>query len=188
MHPGPKASREDPEGGVAKEGDLKRMLVFLSKEFPSFDVLAEIANAPPTVELGPINAATVTAEAEHPQTDEEDMGMSYEELGHFGRLRKMSRCGPVGMFRKLLVTWSHLAPGEVAAKVKRFFYYYSVNRHKMPTITPSYHAEAYSHDDIASICGNFYITRDGRDNFHGSTKSWLSNRTLTIKRITMTNE
>jgi len=136
----------NPIGAISK-GDLKRMLVFLSKEYPGFDVLAEIANAPPTAELRPIDAATVTAEAGHSQTDEEDMGMSYEELGHFGRLRKMSRCGPVGMFRKLLVTWSHLAPGEVAAKVKRFFYYYSVNRHKMTTITPAYHAEAYSPDD-----------------------------------------
>jgi NAD+ synthase (glutamine-hydrolysing) len=46
-----------------------------------------------------------------------------------------------------VVTWSHLAPSEVAAKVKRFFYYYSLNRHKMTTITPAYHAEAYSPDD-----------------------------------------
>ena len=26
-------------------------------------------------------------------------------------------------------------------KVKRFFFYYSINRHKMTTLTPSYHAE-----------------------------------------------
>ena len=51
------------------------------------------------------------------------------------------------MFRKLLVTWNHLSPSEVASKVKRFFYYYSLNRHKMTTITPAYHAEAYSPDD-----------------------------------------
>ncbi len=51
------------------------------------------------------------------------------------------------MFRKLLVTWSHLSPIDVASKVKRFFYYYSLNRHKMTTITPAYHAEAYSPDD-----------------------------------------
>lgn len=31
--------------------------------------------------------------------------------------------------------------------MKRFFYYYAVNRHKMCTITPSYHAEGYSPDD-----------------------------------------
>lgn len=40
-----------------------------------------------------------------------------------------------------------MTPSEVAVKVKRFFYYYSANRHKMCTITPSYHAEAYSPDD-----------------------------------------
>ena len=136
----------NPIGSISK-GDLKRMLVFLSKEYPGFDVLAEIANAPPTAELRPIDQTTATPEAGHSQTDEEDMGMSYEELGYFGRLRKISRCGPVSMFKKLLTTWNHLAPSEVAEKVKRFFYYYSVNRHKMTTITPSYHAEAYSPDD-----------------------------------------
>jgi NAD+ synthase (glutamine-hydrolysing) len=50
-------------------------------------------------------------------------------------------------FRKLCVIWSHLSAKKVAEKVKRFFCYYSVNRHKMCTITPAYHAEAYSPDD-----------------------------------------
>ena len=35
----------------------------------------------------------------------------------------------------------------VADKVKFLFKQYSVNRHKMTTITPSYHAESYSPDD-----------------------------------------
>ncbi len=39
------------------------------------------------------------------QMDEVDMGMTYEELGIYGRLRKISRCGPVSMFRRLLVEW-----------------------------------------------------------------------------------
>jgi NAD+ synthase (glutamine-hydrolysing) len=76
------------------------------------------------------------------------MGMTYEELSVFGRLRKVSRCGPFSMFEKLLHEWKgHLTPTEIATKVKRFFYFYSVNRHKMTTLTPSYHAEAYSPDD-----------------------------------------
>lgn len=41
------------------------------------------------------------------------------------------------------LTWSD----QVADKVKRFFVEYARNRHKMTTITPSYHAEAYSPDD-----------------------------------------
>jgi len=45
------------------------------------------------------------------------------------------------------VTWNHLTPKEVADKVKRFFFFYSINRHKMCTITPAYHAEGYSPDD-----------------------------------------
>lgn len=36
-------------------------------------------------------------EGEHSQVDEEDMGMSYQELGIYGRLRKIERCvGGVG--------------------------------------------------------------------------------------------
>lgn len=33
------------------------------------------------------------------------MGMTYEELGIYGRLRKIGRCGPVSMFRRLLIEW-----------------------------------------------------------------------------------
>lgn len=73
--------------------------------------------------------------------------MTYAELSHFGRLRKIGLCGPVSMFHKLVHEWDHLTPTQVAEKVKRFFYYYSINRHKMTVITPSYHAEAYSPED-----------------------------------------
>lgn len=64
------------------------------------------------------------------------------------------------MFEKLLHEWQHLPPKTIADKVKRFFFYYSyptlsvsnsyycsINRHKMTTLTPSYHAESYSPDD-----------------------------------------
>ncbi len=54
---------------------------------------------------------------DYSQTDEEDMGMSYTELGIFGVLRKIHRCGPVSMFLKLVQTWSNLAPIVVAEKV-----------------------------------------------------------------------
>lgn len=60
------------------------------------------------------------------------------------------------MFENLLVKWStklnsktgkNLTPAEIAEKVKTFFKYYSMNRHKMTTVTPSYHAEEYGIDD-----------------------------------------
>ena len=75
------------------------------------------------------------------------MGMSYDELDEFGKLRKIGRSGPLSMFERLLYNWPHLPHREVADKVKRFFYFYSVNRHKLTVLTPSYHAEAYGTDD-----------------------------------------
>uniref|UniRef100_A0A7N8YM20 Glutamine-dependent NAD(+) synthetase n=1 Tax=Mastacembelus armatus TaxID=205130 RepID=A0A7N8YM20_9TELE len=77
-----------------------------------------------------------------------DMGMTYSELSAIGRLRKISKCGPFSMFCKLIHLWKDvLSPMEVAQKVKHFFRMYSMNRHKMTTVTPSYHAESYSPDD-----------------------------------------
>ena len=52
-----------------------------------------------------------------------------------------SRCGVAFLLP------SALTHAQVAAKVKFFFRMYSVNRHKMTTMTPSYHAEAYGVDD-----------------------------------------
>jgi len=76
------------------------------------------------------------------------MGMTYEELSVFGRLRKVEKCGPYGMFTKLVQEWgSRLSPLQIAVKVKHFFFEYARNRHKMTTLTPAYHAESYSPDD-----------------------------------------
>jgi len=102
--------------------------------------------------------------------------MSYAELGWFGFLRKVARCGPVTMFNRLVYEWDDVEPSKVAEKVrclvlvpssgdplvcshalgvactnalqvKKFFFYYGINRHKATTLTPSYHAEGYSPDD-----------------------------------------
>jgi hypothetical protein len=48
------------------------------------------------------------------------MGMSYEELGLYGRLRKITRCGPVAMFRAACQLWrGDHSPAQVADKVRR---------------------------------------------------------------------
>ncbi|GAB4834610.1 hypothetical protein Ancab_032873 [Ancistrocladus abbreviatus] len=50
--------------------------------------------------------------------------------------------------QNLCFKWgSILTPSEIAEKVKQFFKYYSINRHKMTVLTPSYHAESYSPED-----------------------------------------
>lgn len=42
------------------------------------------------------------------------MGMTYDELSVFGRLRKVEKCGPYSMFTKLVHEWgSFLSPIQV---------------------------------------------------------------------------
>ena len=128
----------NPIGGISKR-DLQNFLRWAANHL-GYPALIDVVNAPPTAELEPITE-------NYHQKDEIDMGMTYDELSKFGILRKVHRCGPVRMFEKLVYEWGHLSPTIVAEKVKRFFFYYSVNRHKMTTMTPSYHAELYSPED-----------------------------------------
>ncbi|XP_032345995.1 glutamine-dependent NAD(+) synthetase isoform X3 [Camelus ferus] len=130
----------NPIGGISKT-DLKDFVQFCMESF-QLPALQSILVAPPTAELEPLASGQVS------QTDEEDMGMTYAELSVYGRLRKLAKTGPYGMFCKLLVMWRDVCtPRQVADKVKRFFSKYSINRHKMTTLTPAYHAESYSPDD-----------------------------------------
>ncbi|KAF5938515.1 hypothetical protein HYC85_022774 [Camellia sinensis] len=129
----------NPIGSISKQ-DLRRFLRWAATHL-GYASLAEIEAAPPTAELEPIRS-------NYSQLDEVDMGMTYEELSVYGRLRKIFRCGPVSMFQNLCYKWgAKLTPSEVADKVKHFFKYYSINRHKMTVLTPSYHAESYSPED-----------------------------------------
>ena len=128
----------NPIGGISKI-DLRAFLAWGAENL-GYPTLREIGGAPPTAELRP-----ETAGAE--QTDEADMGMTYEELGLFGRLRKLGRCGPVSMFERLVRLWADLEPAEVAEKVKHFFRHYAINRHKATVLPPAYHAEDYSPED-----------------------------------------
>ncbi|KAK6465130.1 glutamine-dependent NAD(+) synthetase [Scheffersomyces coipomensis] len=132
----------NPIGGISKT-DLKRFIAWAEINF-ELPILHEFITATPTAELEPITENYV-------QSDEVDMGMSYDELSRFGRLRKVEKCGPLAMFIKLYHEWSqpplNLTAEQVAEKVKRFWFFYAINRHKMTTMTPAYHAEQYSPDD-----------------------------------------
>ncbi|KAG8830868.1 glutamine-dependent NAD(+) synthetase [Serendipita sp. 400] len=129
----------NPIGGISKT-DLKKFIAYAQTQF-ELPILEKFLTATPTAELEPITETYV-------QADEADMGMTYDELSIFGRLRKVEKCGPYSMFSKLVNEWgSMLSPLQIASKVKLFFYEYARNRHKMTTLTPSYHAESYSPDD-----------------------------------------
>ncbi|XP_042640667.1 glutamine-dependent NAD(+) synthetase isoform X2 [Tyto alba] len=130
----------NPIGGISKT-DLKNFIQYCIENF-QLTALRSIMSAPPTAELEPLVDGQVA------QTDEADMGMTYSELSIYGKLRKIAKAGPYSMFCKLINMWKEVCtPREVASKVKHFFRMYSINRHKMTTLTPSYHAENYSPDD-----------------------------------------
>ena len=84
--------------GAISKIDLKRFLDWAGRNM-GYPSLLLVNEAKPTAELEPIREGVAA------QTDEQDMGMTYEELSIYGRLRKLSRCGPVSMFSQLLVLW-----------------------------------------------------------------------------------
>ncbi|KAJ9355667.1 putative glutamine dependent NAD+ synthetase [Paecilomyces variotii] len=140
----------NPIGSIDKQ-DLRRFIAWAQKNF-DLPCLEEFLDAVPTAELEPVTETYV-------QSDEVDMGMTYDELTVFGRLRKVHKLGPFGMFQRLVHDWGAerprvsgdnlpvYTPAQVAEKVKRFFHYYAINRHKMTTLTPSLHCNDYSPDD-----------------------------------------
>jgi hypothetical protein len=70
-------------------------------------------DATPSAELEPITEDYV-------QSDEVDMGMTYQELSVYGRLRKQQKMGPYSMFVKLTSEWgTRLSPVEVGFSFAR---------------------------------------------------------------------
>ncbi|TVY65710.1 Glutamine-dependent NAD(+) synthetase, partial [Lachnellula suecica] len=140
----------NPIGSIDKS-DLKRFIAWAETNF-NLPCLHDFLTAVPTAELEPITKDYV-------QSDEADMGMTYDELTTFGRLRKVNKLGPYGMFEKLVHEWGKdrirsegddgpsYELAQIAEKVKRFFHFYAINRHKMTTLTPSLHCNDYSPDD-----------------------------------------
>ncbi|XP_043267559.1 glutamine-dependent NAD(+) synthetase isoform X3 [Venturia canescens] len=128
----------NPIGGIAKD-DLKKFLNYFSVKH-GITSLKKILEAPPTAELEPLQGGQLA------QLDEVDMGMTYKELGVYGKLRKIQCAGPYSMFCKLVSTWD-CTPQEVADKVKHFYRCYAINRHKMTVATPSCYMENYTPED-----------------------------------------
>ncbi|KAK7430688.1 hypothetical protein QQZ08_002732 [Neonectria magnoliae] len=142
----------NPIGSIDKT-DLKRLISW-AEQPENFNIpcLREFLDAIPTAELEPITDTYV-------QSDEADMGLTYKEITIFGRLRKVNKLGPFGMFQRLVHDWSAdrvpgpedddplYTPAQVAEKIKLFFHKYQIGRHKMTTLTPSVHCNDYSPDD-----------------------------------------
>ena len=85
----------NPIGSISKL-DLKEFLKFGVKDL-KLKSLESIIKAKPSAELKPLDPLS-NGEG---QTDEEDMGMTYEELKAMGHARKALKCGPVSMYREM---------------------------------------------------------------------------------------
>jgi NAD+ synthase (glutamine-hydrolysing) len=73
------------------------------------ELMISFLDAIPSAELIPIG------EDKAVQSDEVEMGMTYDELSVYGRLRKVEKCGPYSMFGKLIQEWGTcLSPLQVS--------------------------------------------------------------------------
>ncbi|CAB3406260.1 unnamed protein product [Caenorhabditis bovis] len=130
----------NPIGSVSKI-DLRNFLQMAHDKY-GMTALKSVIESTPTAELRPLVDGKVA------QTDEDEIGLTYEELSVIGRLRKPGGMGPYAMFLKLLQIWSHKYTVEqIEEKVRKFWWRYRVNRHKATVSTPAVHAEVYSPDD-----------------------------------------
>ncbi|TPP64157.1 Glutamine-dependent NAD(+) synthetase [Fasciola gigantica] len=160
----------NPIGSISKK-DLRTFIYYCAESLsrcldPPYstqmkEALQRIASAQPTAELIPLDSS-----GNIQQNDEADMGLTYNMLSLFGRLRKIESCGPYSMLCRLLDgAWMEVKddiPEDcldenrlmnvrlasfLSSKVKWFFRMYAINRHKTTVLPPAYHTEAYNADD-----------------------------------------
>ncbi|PHH59449.1 hypothetical protein CDD81_3179 [Ophiocordyceps australis] len=131
-----------PLGSISKS-DARDFMAW-ARENWNLPIVTEFIDARPSAELLPAAAGEQDDEADT------EMGITYEELSTFGKLRKVEKLGPWSCYLRLLVKWHNVpgySPEVVAAKVFRFFRFYAINRHKSTVLTPSVHLSAYNPDD-----------------------------------------
>ena len=88
--------------------------------------------------------------------------MTYNELSEFGLLRKKHRLGPYHTYLHLLSIepWKSMRPTQVAEKVKKFYFYYAINRHSKYTL-----ATTETMESLTAFCRDHsFNTKVGRFN------------------------
>jgi NAD+ synthase (glutamine-hydrolysing) len=127
--------------GCMLKSHSREMIQWVAETY-DYQSLLLVAKSTPSKETCPLGEGSVTV-----QTDEEEMGMTYDELFILTKLRKIQNCGPVSMFRCLVDMWENVPPREIATKVKHFFRMYSKNRHKQTVSCPVFQHEKYGVED-----------------------------------------
>ncbi|KAH7061757.1 NAD+ synthetase [Paraphoma chrysanthemicola] len=140
-----------PIGSFSKM-DIRHFIHWARSAF-ELPVLSEFLDATPTAKLEPSRFG---------QCDAKDMGMTHQELSTFAKLRRERRLGPFSMFQQLLSSWrGDKTPHDIAHVVKKFHCFYGINRHKMSTMTPTYHAGDSNPDNRCDPRPMLYPAFDG---------------------------
>lgn len=95
--------------GSLTKNDLRRFLLHTSEVY-KVDAIHQILSANASAELVPPTSDSDT----HTQNSEQDMGLTFDQLETLGKLRKLNRLGPFGMFQRLLTIWNHINPVQIA--------------------------------------------------------------------------
>lgn len=131
----------NPIGGISKT-DLRRFIGWARSAF-ELPVLTGFLDATPSAELIPFTSDSDAGV----QSDEAEMGFTYDELSWFGRMRKSLHKGAYGQWLELVRARPTAPPRELYQKVERFNHFFGINRHKMSTVTPAVHCCDYSPED-----------------------------------------
>jgi len=116
--------------GSYSKREIRKMMEWLCLERDGDDfvhVLRRIMEAEPSAELAPGNLS-----------DEQAMGITYEQIDCLSEVRMAKRSGPHSMAGKSGV-------GQDA--VHKFYQKYTRNRHKTTTLPPTFHGSPFSPDD-----------------------------------------
>jgi NAD+ synthase (glutamine-hydrolysing) len=145
-------------GDLNPIGSMPKRFVNKALEYYSLfwnsQVYADVLIATPTAEL------TTMKVGARPQTDEDEIGLSYDQIYYFGKLRSQGY-GIITMFNYILenlnkkdirtlvipektiinknLNNSNKIKVYIAEKIKKFFSRYIANRHKTVILTPSVH-------------------------------------------------
>jgi NAD+ synthase (glutamine-hydrolysing) len=134
--------------GSLNKTDIKKILLYASKEFEHFEVLEGIAQQAPTAELRP--GVNGTSE----QTDEGEMGFTYEELDFLGLKMKLENMG----YDELVYAFGKAFPDQNAnEKIEKFLLHFRRNRHKSTILPMSVHLTNYDTDGAFDTRPVLYI-------------------------------
>ena len=133
--------------GSLTKSDVWELLMYLSNHLPDFQVLKDIRNLSPSAELMPSIGGTFD------QTDEGELGMTYEEVDFLIKSVKMNSLWGkdlVAAFNSKFETTN--GAHSVGSFVKRFI----TNRHKTYSLPPAVHLTPYDCDEQFDLRPSIY--------------------------------